>query len=95
MSLTVAIQMDPIADIDINGDSTFALALEAQVRGHTLYHYHPRSLTLRHDRVVAHAEPLQVRREPGNHFTVGKPETLDLSWTDVVLMRQDPPFDMS
>ena len=95
MSLTVAIQMDPIADVDINGDSTFALALEAQSRGHKLYHYHPRNLTLRHYRVVSNAQTMTVRREPGNHFTLGEDETLDLSSADVVLMRQDPPFDMS
>jgi glutathione synthase len=95
MSLAVAIQMDPIDAIDINGDSTFALALEAQSRGHGLFHYLPQDLSLREGRVIARARPLQVRREEGNHFTLGEAETLDLTGVDVVLMRQDPPFDMA
>ena len=95
MSLAVAIQMDPIDAIDINGDSTFALALEAQSRGHGLFHYLPQDLSLREGRVIARARPLQVRREEGNHFTLGEAETLDLAGIDVVLMRQDPPFDMA
>ncbi len=95
MSLAVAIQMDPIAHININGDSTFALALEAQRRGHGLYYYLPRDLTFVGGRVVAFAHPLQVRREHGNHFTLGEGQTIDLATFDVVLLRQDPPFDMS
>jgi glutathione synthase len=95
MSLAVAIQMDPIEPIDIDGDSTFALALEAQVRGHGLFHYLTEDLALRDGRVTARARPLQVRREAGNHFSFGAPETLDLAGLDVVLMRQDPPFDMA
>jgi glutathione synthase len=95
MSLAVAIQMDPIDAIDIDGDSTFALALEAQARGHGLYHYLPEDLSLRDGRAVAKARPLQVRREVGNHFSMGTAETLDLAGVDVVLMRQDPPFDMA
>ena len=95
MSLAVAIQMDPIDDIDIDGDSTFALALEAQARGHGLYHYLPEDLSLRDGRAVAKARPLLVRREDGNHFSFGDAETLDLAGVDVVLMRQDPPFDMA
>ncbi len=95
MSLAVAIQMDPIESIDIDGDSTFALALEAQARGHALFHYLPQNLSLRDGRVLARAEPLQVRREAGNFFTKGAEETLDLAGVDVVLMRQDPPFDMA
>jgi len=95
MSLAVAIQMDPIDVIDIDGDSTFALALEAQVRGHGLFHYLPEDLSLRDGRAVAKARPLQVRREAGNHFSFGAAETLDLAGVDVVLMRQDPPFDMA
>jgi glutathione synthase len=95
MSLAVAIQMDPIEGIDIDADSTFAMALEAQARGHGLYHYLPQDLSLREGRVVAHARPLEVRREAGNHFSFGAPETLDLAGVDVVLMRQDPPFDMA
>ena len=95
MSLAVAIQMDPIDAIDINGDSTFAMALEAQSRGHRLFHYLPQDLSLREGRVIAKARPLDVRREEGNHFTLGEAETLDLADVDVVLMRQDPPFDMA
>ncbi|MGE0723713.1 MAG: glutathione synthase [Alphaproteobacteria bacterium] len=95
MSLAVAIQMDPIEGINIDADSTFVLALEAQRRGHALWHYLPKQLSMRHGRVVARARPLQVRREKGNHATLGAPETIDLAAMDVVLMRQDPPFDMS
>ncbi len=71
------------------------LALEAQRRGHGLFHYLPRHLAFRDGRLLARARPLQVRRELGNHATLGKPETLDLATVDVILMRQDPPFDMS
>jgi glutathione synthase len=95
MSLAVAIQMDPIESIDIDGDSTFALALEAQARGHALFHYLPQNLSLRDGRVLARAQPLEVRREAGNFFTKGGEQTLDLAGVDVVLMRQDPPFDMA
>jgi len=95
MSLAVAIQMDPIDAIDIDGDSTFALALEAQARGHGLFHYLPQDLSLRDGRVIARARPLEVRREADNHFTLGAAEDLDLAGVDVVLMRQDPPFDMA
>ena len=95
MSLAVAIQMDPIESIDIEGDSTFALALEAQARGHALFHYLPQNLSLRDGRVLARAQPLKVRREAGDFFTKGGEETLDLAGVDVVLMRQDPPFDMA
>ncbi len=95
MALTVAIQMDPIEKIDIGGDSTFALALEAQKRGHSLLYYGPRELTFRDGRVSAHARPLEVRNTRGDHFTLGEASVTDLSATDVVLMRQDPPFDMA
>ncbi len=95
MSLTVAIQMDPIESIDINGDSSFVLALEAQARGHTLYHYGPQDLSFLDGKIIARARPLEVRREHGNHFALGSVERIDLATTDVVLMRQDPPFDMS
>ncbi len=95
MSLAVAIQMDPIESIDIEGDSTFALALEAQARGHALYHYLPQNLSLRDGRVLARAQPLEVRRDADNFFTKGAEEILDLAGLDVVLMRQDPPFDMA
>ena len=95
MALAVAIQMDPIDRIDIDVDSTFALALEAQKRGHALWHYLVRDLTFAHGKVRAQARRLGVRREKGNHFTLGPAETVDLRTMDVVLMRQDPPFDMA
>ncbi len=95
MSLAVAIQMDPIESINIAADSTFMLALEAQARGHALFHYLPSDLAFRDGRLYARARPLEVRREAGNHFTFGIAETIDLSTLDVVLMRQDPPFDMA
>lgn len=95
MGLSVAIQMDPIEKIDISGDSTFALALEAQSRGHSLIYYGPRDLTFRDGLVTARARPLSVRNVKGDHFTLGPQSVHDLSKTDVVLMRQDPPFDMA
>jgi len=95
MSLAVAIQMDPMDSIDIAGDSTFALALEGQTRGHALYHYLPSDISLRDGRIIARARALEVRAEVGNHFTFGTEELVDLATMDVVLMRQDPPFDMA
>ncbi len=95
MPLAVAIQMDPIETIDIDADSTFALALEAQARGHKLYHYLASELSLDAGRVVTRARALKVRREAGNHHGLGAAERLDLASMDVVLMRQDPPFDMA
>jgi len=95
MPLNVAIQMDPMESININGDSTFVMALEAQRRGHVLYHYLPRRLTFNDGKVTAVANPMKVRREAGKHFEFGAPEKLDLGKMDVVLMRQDPPFDMA
>lgn len=95
MSLAVAIQMDPVETIDIEGDSSFALGLEAQRRGHGLYHYLPQDLSLHDGRVYARMRPLEFRREQGNHASLGTPEAVDLATLDVVLMRQDPPFDMA
>jgi glutathione synthase len=95
MSLTVAIQMDPIEKIDINGDSTFALALEAQSRGHSLFYYGPKELSWRDGKVTAFLRPLSVKNVKGDHFALGAAHVQDLSKLDVVLMRQDPPFDMS
>jgi glutathione synthase len=96
MALTVALQMDPIESIDLTGDSSFMLALEAQRRGHKLYHYLPSRLSMLNGRVRAFAHPLEVRYEAGNHFTKGDPVLLDLADdVDVVLLRQDPPFDIS
>jgi glutathione synthase len=95
MALTVAIQMDPIEKIDIGGDSTFALALEAQNRGHSLLYYGPRDLTFRDGKVTAYARPLTVKPVKGDHFALGEGAVQDLARMDVVLMRQDPPFDMA
>ncbi len=95
MGLAIAIQMDPIDTINIDADSTFALALEAQRRGHALFHYLPQALTLRDGRLYARGRPLEVFRRHGNHHRFGDFEELDLAGLDVVLMRQDPPFDMA
>jgi glutathione synthase len=95
MALAVAIQMDPIETINIDADSTFVLALEAQARGHGLFHYLPQHLSLREGRLKARGRRLEVRREHGRHHAFGAWETLDLAGMDVILMRQDPPFDMA
>jgi glutathione synthase len=95
MGLAVAIQMDPIETVNIDTDSTFAIAIEAQARGHTLYHYLPRALALRDGRLTARGRPLEVKREHGRHYRLGAATTLDLATMDVILMRQDPPFDMA
>lgn len=95
MSLDIAIQMDRISTLLIAGDTTFALALEAQARGHRLYHYTPDRLSMRNGRVEAVTETLSVRDVEGDHFTLGEPQKVDLSQVDVVLLRQDPPFDMN
>ncbi|MDB5737247.1 MAG: glutathione synthetase [Sphingomonas bacterium] len=96
MGLTVAVQMDPMETIKIAGDSTFAIMLSAQQRGHTLYHYAASDLNYRDGRVTAPARPVTVQRVDGAHFEAGAPVLLDLGRdTDVVLMRQDPPFDLA
>jgi glutathione synthase len=95
MKLNVAVQMDPIARINIRGDSTFALLLEAQKRGHAVCYYTPDKLSLRGDELVAPVQKLDVRDEPGNHFTLGEPRREPLAGFDVVLLRQDPPFDLA
>jgi glutathione synthase len=96
MGLTVAVQMDPMETINIAGDSTFALMLSAQARGHTLYHYAAGDLSYRDGRVFAPARPVTVQRVAGDHFTFGDPKMLDLGAdTDAILMRQDPPFDLA
>jgi len=95
MGLAVAIQMDPLETINIDADSTFVLALEAQARGHVLYHYLVQHLTYRDGRLSARARRLEVRREHGRHHTFGPEEKIDLASMDVILMRQDPPFDMA
>ena len=95
MKLNVAVQMDPIARINIRGDSTFALLLEAQKRGHGLSYYTPDKLSLRGEELVAPVQVLTVRDEPGDHFTLGEPRREPLAQFDVVLLRQDPPFDLA
>jgi glutathione synthase len=94
MALKIAVQMDHISRINIAGDTTFALCLEAQNRGHALFHYVPDQLSLRGSSVAAKLEPLSVRDEKGAHFELGDPARTDLAEMDVVLLRQDPPFDM-
>src|SRR6201985_2716783 len=103
--LKVAVQMDPIETVAIDADSTFALMLEAQKRGHSLWHYEVRNMSLREgvrrqgeqreERVLARARPGTVERKRGAHYAFGDSALLDLATMDVVLMRQDPPFDMA
>jgi len=94
MSLKVAVQMDPIERINIAGDSTFALMLEAQARGHSLFYYTPDKLTMRGTDILTSAQAVTVRDEVGNHVSFGESVALDLAKVDVVLLRQDPPFDL-
>jgi glutathione synthase len=104
-ALKIAVQMDPMEPINIDGDSTFALMLEAQARGHALWHYEVRHLALREgkpspsghtqNRLTATARPVRVQRERGAHYSFGPEETLSLATMDAILMRQDPPFDMA
>ena len=95
MTLNVAVQMDPIERINIRGDSTFAMLLEAQARGHQVSYYTPDRLAQRQGRVFAAVQPLTVRDEPGSHFTLGEARRIELTELDVILLRQDPPFDLS
>jgi glutathione synthase len=95
MTLSVAVQMDPVEAIDIDADTTFVLALEAQERGHVVYFYLPRDLVFREGKVQAYARPMHLRRNHGDHVTLGNVALMDLAEMDVILMRQDPPFDMS
>jgi glutathione synthase len=95
MPLTVACQMDPIDRIDIRGDSTFALLLEAQRRGHELFYYTPPNLALREGKLLARGSSLSVEDKVGSHYRVSRLRSEDLSQWDVVLLRQDPPFDMA
>jgi glutathione synthase len=94
MPLKIAFQMDPIEDVNIDGDSTFRIAEEAQARGHELFYYTPDKLAYQEGRVTARGWPLTVRREKGNHFTLGAEQEINLADWDVVWLRQDPPFDM-
>ncbi|MGY3619745.1 glutathione synthase [Bradyrhizobium sp. USDA 10063] len=95
MKLNVAVQMDPIERINIRGDSTFALLLEAQKRGHGVSYYTPDKLSLRGDELVAPVQILTVRDEVGDHFILGEPKREPLTNFDVILLRQDPPFDLA
>ncbi|MCF6291888.1 MAG: glutathione synthase [Robiginitomaculum sp.] len=94
--LTIATQMDPVQDVDIATDSSFAMLEEAQARGYINYIYQPEHLSYVEGRVLARARKVTVRNKQGDHADIGEEELLDLGkQTDVVLMRQDPPFDMS
>ena len=94
MSLKIAFQMDPIGPIDIDADSTFRIAEEAQLRGHKLFYYTPDMLAYQEGRITATGWSLTVKREKGNHFSLGEKTEVDLADMDVVWLRQDPPFDM-
>jgi len=95
MKLNVAVQMDPIERINVRGDSTFALLLEAQKRGHAVVYYTPDRLAMRGDQVLATVQPLAVRDRESDHFTLGAAKRTELAGFDVVLLRQDPPFDLA
>ncbi|OEI83902.1 glutathione synthase [Brucella sp. BO3] len=95
MALKVAVQMDHISTVNITGDTTFALSLEAQKRGHELFHYTPDRLSMRDGVVSARVEKMEVRDVKGDHYTLGEPVRRDLTEMDVILLRQDPPFDMN
>ena len=92
--MKIAFQMDPIGPININADSTFRIAEEAQARGHELFYYTPDKLAYQEGRVTARGWPLTVQRVEGDHFKLGAEQEVDLSTFDVVWLRQDPPFDM-
>jgi len=95
MALSVAVQMDPIERINIRGDSTFAMLLEAQARGHSISYYTTDKLALVENKVFSTAQSLTVKDELGNHFKLGEPKRVEMESFDVVLMRQDPPFDLN
>jgi len=95
VSLNIAVQMDPIERINIRGDSTFAMLLEAQQRGHAISYYTPDKLAMDGGKVFANVRPLQVRDKEGEHFTLGAARRTELTAFDVILLRQDPPFDLN
>jgi glutathione synthase len=95
MKLKVAVQMDHVSSVSIAGDTSFALSLEAQRRGHELFHYTPDRLSMQDGKVFARIEQMQVRDVQGDHFALGEQVRTDLSEMDVILLRQDPPFDMN
>lgn len=92
--MKIAFQMDPIGPINIEADSTFRIALEAQARGHELFYYTPDKLAYQEGRITARGWPLRVQRVAGAHYTLGDEQEVDLASFDVVWLRQDPPFDM-
>ena len=95
MPLNIAVQMDPLESIKIAGDSSFALMLSAQARGHVVWHYDVKTLAYNDGRITAWARPVSVQRVEGDHFTAGELRRIDLAKDiDIVLMRQDPPFDL-
>lgn len=94
MPLTIAAQMDPIERIDIRGDSTFAILLEAQKRGHAIFYYTPPDLALHGNKLLARGHTLNVKDQEGDHYALTDPRVVDLGQLDAVLLRQDPPFDM-
>jgi len=94
MALKIALQMDPLGPIDINADSSFRIAEEAQSRGHSLFYYTPDKLSFQSGRIMARGQDITLRREVDNHFTAGDMRQVDLSDWDVIWLRQDPPFDM-
>ena len=95
MTLKIAAQMDPIGAIDIRGDSTFAILLEAERRGYDVFYYTPQNLALHGDKLLARGSTLKVQDKYGDHYKLSHPRTIDLSARDVVMLRQDPPFDMA
>jgi glutathione synthase len=95
MPLKIACQMDPIDRIDIRGDSTFAILLEAQRRGHDIFYYTPQNLALHGDKLMARGSTLRVADCAGSHYKIADTRVIDLATRDVVLLRQDPPFDMA
>ncbi len=95
MSLKVALQMDPVQNIDIDADSSFVIGVEALARRHELYYYKPQDIALDGATVVANSYRLDLRREKGNHFSLSEQKIRNLAEMDVILLRQDPPFDMS
>jgi glutathione synthase len=95
MTLKVAIQMDPIESINLDRDTTFTLSLEAQNRGHSLFYYQPHNMSLQNGEVVASVQPIKLQRKKGDYFSLGQSQEIEMQSMDVVLMRQDPPFDMN
>ncbi|WP_170397219.1 glutathione synthase [Ruegeria arenilitoris] len=92
--MKIAFQMDPIGAVDINADSSFRLAEEAQARGHTLFFYGPDQLAYQEGRITARGQDMKVQRVAGNPAELGPEREVDLAEFDVIWLRQDPPFDM-